>query len=233
VRRGVFVTGTDTGVGKTVVACGLVRGLRESGLRVGVMKPVASGSRPTGAGLRNEDAEALIAASGLALPYADVNPYCFEPAISPHIAADETNISIDLDTIVEKYHQLESRAEVIVVEGAGGWLAPLNLRETMADLAEALQVPVLVVVGVKLGCLNHARLTHEALRLREARMAGWVACVVDPQLARLAENLATLERLFGTRALGVVPYAPERVATLCLREAAQSLLRDKLLMRLE
>ena len=122
--RGVFVTGTDTGVGKTVVACGLVRGLRAQGLRVSVMKPVASGAEPTPEGLRSADALALIEASGSRAPYEVVNPYCFEPAVSPHIAADEALIEIDIGTIVHHMRALAAGSDWILVEGAGGWLAP-------------------------------------------------------------------------------------------------------------
>jgi dethiobiotin synthetase len=232
--RGVFITGTDTGVGKTVIACGLVRGLSDLGLSVAVQKPIASGSTLTPQGLRNEDAMALIKACGRPLPYTDVNPYCFEPPISPHIAADEARTAVDIGTIAQKLSVLRRQADFAVVEGAGGWLAPVSATGSMADLALALQLPVLLVVGVKLGCLNHAQLTQQAIQARGAAFAGWAASVVAPDMTRLQENLATLEQRLGEPPLALVPYAPTAVATLHLRAAAERLLqRDKHLMRLE
>jgi dethiobiotin synthetase len=221
--KGIFVTGTDTDVGKTVVACALTRALKALGLRVAVMKPVASGSVRTTAGLRNPDAMALVQASNVTLPYEDVNPYCFEPAISPHIAAKDAGISIDIDKIRRGYLALANCADWVVVEGAGGWLAPLSDRQTMADLAWALGIPALVVVSVKLGCLNHAQLTQLAIEARGVRFAGWIANHPEVPMPRTAENLAALERLLGEPALGHVPYSPGDTSTLVLREAAARL----------
>jgi dethiobiotin synthetase len=221
--RSVFITGTDTGVGKTVIACGLVRGLRALGYRVAVMKPVASGSYRTAEGLRNDDALALIEAAGTALPYGRVNPYCFEPAVSPHIAAEDVNIEVDISMIRHEYHGLATHVDWVVVEGAGGWLAPIGGSHSMADLAAALAAPVLLVVGLKLGCLNHAQLTRSSIAARGAPFAGWIASAVEPAMSRVRENLATLERLLEEPALGVVPYAPAEVASLALTPAAQRL----------
>jgi len=209
--RGIFVTGTDTGVGKTVVACGLVRALRKSGVRVSVMKPVASGSLRTPDGLRNADALALMEAAGLDVRtlYARVNPYCFEPPISPHIAAEDVKMEIDVDLIRHEFERLAASADWMVVEGAGGWLAPLNERETMADLASALALPVLLVVGLKLGCLNHAQLTRLAVRAHGVPLAGWVASAIDPQMSHLEANLESLARLLGEPPLAVVPHLPD------------------------
>lgn len=222
--RGVFVTGTDTGVGKTVIACALVRGLRAAGQRVAVMKPVAAGAERTPAGLRNLDALLLMRAAGSKAAYADVNPYCFEPPISPHIAADDVHIQPDPSKIVEKLAQISAAANVSVVEGAGGWLAPLSRSASMADLAQALALPVLLVVGVRLGCLNHAHLTRQAIDARGVPLAGWVASVLDPAMARLAENLGTLEELLGAPPLAVVPHLRDGLDTLCLERAARRLL---------
>jgi dethiobiotin synthetase len=222
--RGVFVTGTDTGVGKTVIACALVRGLRAAGRRVAVMKPVASGAERTPVGLRNLDALLLMRAAASRAAYADVNPYCFEPPISPHIAADEAKITLDIGTIRGKYMQIAAGADYTVVEGAGGWLAPVTDAASMADLAQALALPALLVVGVRLGCLNHARLTREAIAARGVPFAGWVASVVDPAMTRLAENLVTLEALIGTAPLAVVPHLRDALDTLCLERAARQLL---------
>ncbi len=221
--RGIFVTGTDTDVGKTVVACALTRGLTSLGLRVAVMKPIASGSVRTTAGLRNPDAVALAQASNVTLPYEDINPYCLEPAISPHIAAKDAGISIDIDKIRRGYVALTDCADWVVVEGAGGWLAPLSDRQTMADLTWALGIPALLVVGVKLGCLNHAQLTQLAIEARGVSFAGWIANHPQAPMARAAENLAALERLLGAPPLGHVPYSPGDTSTLVLREAAARL----------
>jgi dethiobiotin synthetase len=230
VRRGVFVTGTDTGVGKTVVACALVRALRSRGLRVAVMKPVAAGSARTAEGLRNGDALALIEAAGQPAPYALVNPYCFEPAVSPHIAAEDLKIEVDISRILLDLDVLAADVDCTVVEGAGGWLTPINERQTMADLAAALRLPILVVVGLRLGCLSHAQLTRLAVGLRGMSFGGWIANGVDPDMARAADNLATLERLFGEAALEVVPYTPDS-GGLALTQAAASLARLGLLNR--
>jgi dethiobiotin synthetase len=209
--RGIFITGTDTGVGKTVVACGLVRALRGTGARVSVMKPVSSGSLRTAEGLRNADALALMQAAGIddQTLYARVNPYCFEPPISPHIAAEAVKIAIDIDLIREAFEELAASADWIVVEGAGGWLAPLSELETMADLAGALALPVLIVVGLKLGCLNHAQLTRRAVKTDGVPLAGWVASAIDPQMSHLEANLGSLERVLGNPPLAVVPHLPD------------------------
>jgi dethiobiotin synthetase len=221
--RGLFVTGTDTGVGKTVIACALVRGLAALGCRVAGMKPVAAGAERTGEGLRNSDALALMGAANVPALYAQVNPYCFEPAISPHIAAEEAGIEVDISTIREKFEALRARADWVVIEGAGGWLAPIGERQTMADIARALAVPALLVVGVKLGCLNHAQLTRSRMAADGVRFAGWIANALDPALARSAENLLSLERLLGERALAVVGWTAEAAASLTLTAAAARL----------
>ncbi len=233
--RGIFITGTDTGVGKTVVACALVRGLRARGLQVAVMKPVASGSQVTPQGLRNADALALAESAGYEGPYEELNPFCFEPAISPHIAAKEAGIEIDTSKIRHIYDSLAARADWVVVEGAGGWFAPLNERQTMADIAWALTVPALVVVGLKLGCLNHAHLTRIGMEAHGVTFAGWVANAVDPGLERPQENLATLERLLGGPPLAHVPHLARPGVSFALDECAALLVTAHLkpMIRLE
>ncbi len=213
--RGIFVTGTDTAVGKTVMACGLARGLRAQGARVAVMKPVASGATRTPEGLRNADALALIEAAQATTPYALVNPYCFEPPISPHIAAKEAQIEVDIAMIRRNFEVLAAQADWVLIEGAGGWFTPISERQTMADLVWALAVPTLMVVGVRLGCLNHAQLTRLAIEARG----------VDPAMARTAENLASLERLLGEPALAIAPCEPAAASSLTLGEAAARLTR--------
>lgn len=221
--RGLFVTGTDTGVGKTAIAVALVRGLVAQGLRVAVMKPIASGSEHTPEGLRNDDALKLIGASNVAAAYESVNPYCFEPPISPHIAANEAGVDVDLGQIARKFISLAASADFIVVEGAGGWLAPITDRETMADLAATLALPILLVVGLRLGCINHASLTKHAIESRGLRFAGWIANGIDPVLARRAENLEALERALAQPPLAVVPHLSPDASPLELTEAAAKL----------
>jgi len=221
--KGIFITGTDTGVGKTVVACALVRGLTSLGLKVAVMKPVASGSVQTAQGLRNADALALALASNVPLTYEEMNPYCFEVPVSPHIAAKDAGINVDTDAIRRLFVAIGHSADWVVVEGAGGWFAPISERQTMADLAWALGIPALIVVGVKLGCLNHAQLTQLAIEARGVSFAGWIANQAGPSMARAEENLATLERLIGEPALACVPYSPREAPSLVLSEAAARL----------
>ncbi|HEX8714340.1 MAG TPA: dethiobiotin synthase, partial [Solirubrobacteraceae bacterium] len=203
---GLFVTGTDTGVGKTVVACALARAFAAAGERVAVMKPIASGAERTSEGLRNADALALISAANVPLTYAQVNPYCFEAAISPHIAAEDAMIEIDIGTIKAGFEALTAISERVIVEGAGGWLAPINARETMADLARTLGIPAVLVVALRLGCLNHAELTRRAIGHQGVAFAGWVANRPGARMEREAENLATLTRRLGTPPLALVPF---------------------------
>jgi dethiobiotin synthetase len=223
--RGIFITGTDTGVGKTVVACALTRGLVRLGYRVGVLKPVASGSERTPAGLRNEDALALLECANLGQAYEGANPYCFEPPISPHIAAHEAGIEVDIVKIGDVYNTIAARADWVVVEGAGGWLAPLSDRESMADLPRTLGIPALLVVGLRLGCLNHAALTRSAIVSSGVRLAGWVGNAIDPGFARSDENAATLVRLLGEAPLGHVPHLAPGAAAPVLEPAALELQR--------
>ena len=171
------------------------------------MKPVAAGAVYTAEGLRNDDAEMLRADSSLDLPYDLVNPYCFEPAVAPHLAAAETGTVIELATIRQVFAELQSRAEAVIVEGAGGWLVPLGRDLDMAGLAAALGLPVVLVVGLRLGCLNHARLTEMAMRAQGVEIAGWIGTQVDPQMARLDDNVATLRDLLTVPCLGILPYA--------------------------
>ena len=194
--QGFFLTGTDTDVGKTYAAVRLIRRWQAEGRRVAAMKPVASGSvrRPDG-GLDNGDVSALMQATGQA-DRALVNPYCFEPPVSPHLAAREAGVSIDLLRIVQQYRELAAGCDTVLVEGAGGWLAPLTDEHDVAALAGALGLPVILVVGMRLGCVSHARLTAAAILASGCRLAGWVANAIDPDMARYADNLACLtERL--------------------------------------
>lgn len=206
---GVFVTGTDTEIGKTYVSCALLAAARARGRRVGAMKPIAAGAEATALGLRNDDAVALIDAlrgtpPGTPVPAAEydaVNPYCFAPPVSPHIAAAEAGIAPDLARIAAmargRLAGTPPENDWLVVEGAGGWLAPLGPRESIADLAVAVGLPVLLVVGLRLGCLNHAELSAREIRRSGLPLAGWVANAVDPDMARREENVSMLTSRFG------------------------------------
>ena len=201
--RGLFVTGTDTGVGKTRVAVALIHALRAQGLRVAAMKPVSAGSEP---GELNEDVTALLQAANVAADIRDVNPYAFDQPVAPHIAAAQAGVRIELAVLTAAYSRLAAAADVVVVEGAGGWRVPLNEAEDMADLAQMLGLPVVLVVGLRLGCINHALLTVEAITARGLQIAGWVANRIDPAMLRFEENLATLQALIPEPLLGVVPH---------------------------
>lgn len=207
--KALFITGTDTGVGKTLVSVSFVKALVQHGLRVAVMKPIASGSEHTSVGLRNADALALAEASNVVVPYGSINPYCFEPAISPHIAAEEAKIDVDLGLIKTRFEALASSADFVVVEGAGGWYAPISKTKSMADVPESLGIPALLVVGVRLGCLNHALLTKQAIEASGVELAGWVANSIDPKLERATQNLSSLERMLGGGPLAVFPFVPD------------------------
>jgi len=202
--RGLFVAGTDTGVGKTFVSVGLIQGLVAVGHRVAAMKPIAAGCEQTPAGLRNDDARALMSVANVAAPYERVNPYALPLAASPHLAAREAGVVIDLRTIRLQFDLLAAEADAIVVEGAGGWLAPITDTETMADVAHALELPVLLVVGVRLGCLNHALLSAQAIAAGGAHLLGWIANCTDPMMPLRDANIATLAQRWGQDPLAVV-----------------------------
>jgi dethiobiotin synthetase len=190
---GYFVTGTDTEVGKTLISCALLLHLRKAHARVVGMKPVAAGTTPEG---DNEDAVALRAAGSIRVPRELDNPYCLPLPMSPHLAARAAGQRIEVSVLADRYRQLAGLADAVVVEGAGGFHVPLNESETGADLACALQLPIVLVVGLRLGCLNHALLTQEAILSRGLRIAGWVANRIDPQMQAQEDNIAYLsERL--------------------------------------
>ena len=207
-RRDFFVTGTDTGVGKTLVTAALLRRLRESGVAVAGMKPVAAGTVTGPEGPANADALLLQSESSVQHPYAIVNPWLFEPAIAPHIAAAEAGIVIDTDRIVRAHEVLRASADVVLAEGAGGFLVPLDARRSFADLPGLLGMEVLLVVGLRLGCLNHALLTVEAITTRGYRLAGWIGNCIDPAFARREANIATLTEMIASPCLGIVPWLP-------------------------
>ena len=205
----IFVTGTDTGVGKTQVAVALVRALRAEGLRVGVMKPVASGCERTPDGLRNDDARLLIEAAGRPLVYADVNPYAFEPPIAPHLAAGAVGVQIDTAVLDAAFRRLAADCDVMVVEGAGGWRVPLTATLSIADWVAEQRWPVLLVVGLRLGCLNHAALSADAIAER-VPLLGWIANRIPPEQAEWADNVETLQSTLDAPMLTCLAPADDR-----------------------
>jgi dethiobiotin synthetase len=205
-RPGLFVTGTDTGVGKTAVTLGIMRGLQRRGRKVVAMKPIASGCARTGEGLRNDDALQLQAQASVQLPYEQINPYAFAPPIAPHVAAVEAGIEMRIQTVLERYHAMPADTDCVLVEGVGGWLVPLGRDRTLEDLATGLALPVVLVVGIRLGCLNHALLTRRAVVASGLSLAGWVANVVDAAMERTRENVETLRQRLPAPFLGQIPY---------------------------
>lgn len=201
-----FITGTDTDVGKTTIATGLLHAARTAGLSTAAGKPVASGCAVTPKGLRNADALALMAECSIALTYAEVNPYAFEPAIAPHLAAREAGVALTVQSLLGPMRTVLAKgADFTLIEGAGGWRVPLADQSNLSDLARALDLPVILVVGVRLGCISHALLTAEAIAQDGLQLAGWVANIIDPKTSRLEENLATLAERLPAPCLGRVP----------------------------
>lgn len=203
---GCFITGTDTGVGKSLASAALLHALARHHARVVGMKPVAAGAEIIDGVLTNEDAMALRAASTLAVPPELDNPVLLPDPLSPHIAAQRAGAPIDIGTIVRAHRQLAGRADAVVVEGAGGWHVPLSDTATGADLAQALGLPVVLVVGLRLGCLNHAALTAEAIRARGLTLAGWIANRVDPRMLAPEDNIAWLRQHLRAPLLAELPH---------------------------
>lgn len=204
--QGFFITGTDTGIGKTWSTVALMQYFKNQGKAVIGMKPVASGCDQLDGQLRNEDALLLQKHASIALPYQAVNTYAFALPVSPHIAAEETGVEIQIDKIVAQYQQLKEQADVVLVEGVGGWMVPLNARQDVADLAQQLDLPVIVVVGMRLGCINQAKLTFAAIQQAGVRCRGWIASCVEPDMLMLDENIRTLCRSTELPLLAVLPY---------------------------
>jgi dethiobiotin synthetase len=205
--KGLFIAGTDTGVGKTLIACALLQGFAARGLRVVGMKPVAAGAVRRRGVWHNDDVAELRAAANVDAPQTAVNPYCFAPPVAPHIAAQEAGVTMRMTTIIKSYAQLARSADLVVVEGVGGLLVPLGGAFSAADIPARLGLPVVLVVGLRLGCLNHALLTVAAMQARGLYLAGWIANRIDPAMARTAENLQTLRVRIKAPLLGIVPHA--------------------------
>ncbi|GAB3242699.1 ATP-dependent dethiobiotin synthetase BioD [Chitinimonas naiadis] len=202
-----FITGTDTEVGKTFATVALLREAVRAGHRAVGMKPLASGCvRNADGSLDNEDVLAHAAASNVAVAREHANPYAFLPPISPHLAAREAGVAIEFARIQQSFEHLSGLADLVLVEGAGGWLAPLDEQRNMADLAQVLGIPVILVVGLRLGCLNHALLTVEAIKARGVKLAGWLANCVDPAMRARDDNLVYLKQHIAAPFLGMIPH---------------------------
>lgn len=201
-----YVTGTDTGIGKTIASTALLHALRARGLRAVGMKPVASGCVDTGDGMRNEDALALLAASDPRPDYADLNPYALPQPLAPEIAAREAGIQVGMEKIIAAFQRLQASADAVVVEGVGGWAAPLATTLDQADLVRALRLPVVLVVGMRLGCLNHARLSARAITDDGCELVGWIANHVDAGMERQDENFELLAARMPAPCWGRLPY---------------------------
>ena len=212
----VYVTGTDTGIGKTLASTSLLHALRGHGLRAIGMKPVASGSEQIGGQLRNADALALLAASDPKPAYADLNPYALPLPLAPELAACDAGVQVSLQEILNAHARLAEQADALVIEGVGGWAAPLSATLMQADVVQALRIPVLLVVGMRLGCLSHALLSARAITADGAHLAGWIASHVDPGMERVDDNLRMLRERLPAPCWGVLPYVvdadPARMA---------------------
>ncbi len=207
--KGYFITGTDTGVGKSWCSAALMVKLQQQGHAVAGMKPVASGCAETVEGLRNDDALLLQAHSSIAISYETINPFAYAPPIAPHIAAQQAGRPIRIDIIRDDLLRIAKQVDQVIVEGVGGWRVPLNESETVADLATELGLPVILVVGLRLGCINHALLTAEAIRNDGCDLVGWIANTLDVQMVEQDSVVSTLERRLEAPLLGVVPYMKE------------------------
>ena len=205
-HKAIFITGTDTGIGKTFYTCRLLESLNAEGYSTLALKPVAAGAIEVGGVLKNDDALQLQQAASVDIPYQDVNPYCFELPIAPHLAATKESREIDLKLIRDQYLKLNNKADIVVVEGVGGWQVPLNDSCTVADLAGVLQLPVVMVVGMRLGCINHALLTANSIQQSSLPFVGWVANVIDTDMSALDENVKTLQQLLQIPLLDVIQF---------------------------
>lgn len=211
----VFIAGTDTGIGKTHAACSLLQALCEAGYSACGMKPVASGCLATPDGLRNDDALALLAAGSAPVPYAQINPIALREPLAPHLAAAHEGVTISLTPLRRAFEQLSAGHQRVVVEGVGGWLVPLAPGLSAADLALQWSLPVILVVGLRLGCINHALLSARAIQADGCQLLGWVGNRVDPDMLAVDENIATLRELLPVPCLGILPFgiAPRQAAS--------------------
>ncbi len=205
-KGGFFITGTDTGVGKTWTTVALMRHLQKQGRSVLGMKPVAAGCTLNDGQWQNADALLLQENGSLTVDYRCINPYALRDPVSPHIAAAQADCNVQLEEILRNFYHLRSLVDMVLVEGAGGWLAPLNDHQDIADLAAVLELPVILVVAIRLGCINHARLSYRAILAASQPCAGWIAVCSEPNMLVRDENIATIRRALDAPLLGVLPY---------------------------
>jgi len=207
-KQGFFITGTDTGVGKTWATVALIHYFKTQGETVVGMKPIASGCEKIKGILKNEDALLLQKHASIPLDYQQINSYSFLDPVSPHLAAN--NESVELDKIVEDFNYLKTQADIVLVEGVGGWLVPLNNQgDDVAMLAKKLKLPAIMVVGIRLGCISHARLTYQAIKASGVACVGWLAMCLDPEMLKIHKNIETIQQAIGTPLLGVLPYSKD------------------------
>ncbi len=211
--QGYFITGTDTECGKTEITLGLMQLLQSQGKLVLGMKPIASGAIPMTDGLRNADAQRILRQASVPLQYDLVNPFAFEPPIAPHVAAERAGADISFGRILECHRELCNRADMVIVEGVGGWRVPLGSDGGVSDLAKIMNLPVVLVVGVKLGCINHALLSVDSINSSGLILAGWVANVMDPEMLELDASIAALQQSIVAPCLGVVPHLVQPTAS--------------------
>lgn len=206
-KQNYFITGTDTEIGKTWCAATLMHYFRREGLSVIGMKPISSGCQWSNGQLRNEDALILQAQASLPMAYEQINPYAFEPAISPHIASKLAGINIDIDIINDQVKTLVQQSDVLIVEAVGGWLTPLNSQQDVSDLARTLDFPVILIVGIRLGCINHAKLSHRAIVAKGLLCAGWIANCIEPDLLFIEESIRSIAEDIVAPLLGILPFS--------------------------
>ncbi len=207
-----FITGTDTNIGKTTFGCAMLAHFRKNNLSTIGLKPVATGAQLTKHGLRNDDALQLQAQTTIALRYEEINPFVYEPAISPHLALAQTQCSLSVQQVKQQiYNILALSADLILVEGVGGWFCPLNDSETFADLAKSLQLPIILVIGLRLGACNHALLTSYAIQQSGCQFAGWVANCIDPNFDNVDDYIDTFKKLIPTPFLGMIPNYRDQI----------------------
>lgn len=220
--KGFFITGTDTEVGKTLIAGALILQLQSSGIKTVGYKPVAAGMREVNGNLVNEDVQTLLMVSQIIAPHlesSDICPYILKEAAAPHIVAEQSGLKLDMDVMIRQYHSLQDSFEAVIVEGAGGFLVPINEESTLGDFAQAIQLPVILVVSIKLGCINHALLTAEAIARRGLRLEGWVANCIAADSGFNQQNIATIDRMldiqYQARLLGVIPQLKSSMSIGC------------------
>lgn len=211
-QKAFFITGTDTGIGKTFYSCKLLQALNALGCSTVAMKPVAAGAVEEQDILKNKDAIKLQQAASIEISYQEVNPYCFPSAVSPHIAASDTGSNINLEYVYDQFLKLCGKADVLLVEGVGGWQVPLNDTQTVADLVARLQIPVVMVVGMRLGCINHALLTASSIQQSSVPFAGWIANILEPDMQALRENILTLQQKISAPLLDVIQYQADNTS---------------------